>query len=446
MLVAALVVIAASIPLAQGTQVGDRLLSLFFAAQLWLPSLATFEQFLIVVVAAVLLALALVVLGCVGVVAALSVRHRKQLTRLAASNREVSFRTDQHSRQYEQLLTLGQSLVTQLDKRVLVQHIVEAASRMTSVPKANAIASLWLLHFETETFRFEHGLYCDETLFAKPAFLPTELPFSRIMTTQQPWLSPVEEDDGVLIRPEKVSQLAAATGRILVPLVIEHNVMGALVLFCHPDALQQYEAQPRYYEALWAELALALAIAIQGEVAILDRLTGVHNREYFMKRLVQEVERANRYQLPLSLLMIDIDNFKQVNDTLGHPQGDAVLKIISKIIKKAVRAIDLVGRYGGEEFAVMLPETGYGDDVTATGGAPVVAERIRKMVEDEFHGLQKPLNLTISIGVACRKFPEHREWDYQELIRHADDQLLRAKTTGKNKVCLLLPDKSQAVS
>ena len=165
-----------------------------------------------------------------------------------------------------------------------------------------------------------------------------------------------------------------------------------------------------------------------------------------MKRLVQEIERANRYQVPLSLLMIDIDNFKLVNDMLGHPQGDAVLKIIAKLIKKEVRAIDLVGRYGGEEFIVLLPETGYGDEAGATSGARVVAERIRKAVDDEFRGLQKPLNLTVSVGVAGRRFPEDRASDYHDLVRLADEQLYRAKTAGKNKVCFLAPEKPQEVT
>jgi diguanylate cyclase (GGDEF)-like protein len=141
--------------------------------------------------------------------------------------------------------------------------------------------------------------------------------------------------------------------------------------------------------------------------------------------------------------MMDIDNFKAVNDMLGHPQGDAVLKIIAKLIKKEIRAIDLLGRYGGEEFILLLPETGLGEDVSSASGALIVAERIRKAVADEFQGLQKPLNLSISLGLAVRRFPQDREMDHKELIRLADEQLYRAKTTGKNKVCVYTSDALQ---
>ena len=429
-------------------QLSDRLTTVFLQAQPWLPLELSLEQFLVAITVLSVFLVLLIALGYAGLAGWTAVQHQRKLAEAMAAKRETDHIKDQHKRQYEQLLGLGQTLGKQLDKRVLVQNIIEAASRMSSVPQANSVVSLWMLHFETDTFRFERGFYCDEAMFMKTEFQPNEAPFSRVVSSQQPWVSDKWEGDGLaFLKREKLSQLGVATGVMLIPLVIENSVLGILIVFCHPDVVKGYEEQRPFYNAVWAQLTLALAIAVQGEVAILDRLTGVHNREYFMKRLVQEIERANRYQLPLSLLMVDIDNFKLVNDMLGHPQGDAVLKIISKLLKKAVRAIDLIGRYGGEEFIVMLPETGYGDETGgAGGGAPVVAERIRKAVDDEFRGLQKPLNLTVSVGVACRRFPEDRALNYQDLIRVTDEQLYRAKTTGKNKVCIFAPEKPQAVS
>ena len=435
--VAALLAVAAA--LTGEFAFSDRLTALFFQVQPWLPVTLEFEFFLAVLVVASLLLAALSLAGSAAVVSRLLLRQQRKGGEVATARQQAERVQEQHLQQYDQLGSLGQILSGQLDKRALVQRIVEAASRLTSRAQSSSLASLWLLHFETDTLRFERGFYCDETLFTKMVFELNESPFAALVTTQQPQVSAEAEAWRGLVKPEKADRLGAATGLMLVPLIIENSVLGVLAVFCDPEVVKDYGTRSSFYGAVWAQLTLALAIAVQGEVAILDRLTGVHNREYFMKRLVQELERADRFRLPLSLLMIDIDDFKPVNDTLGHPQGDAVLKIIAKLIKRAVRAIDLVGRYGGEEFIVLLPETGYGDEAGSAGGAQTVAERIRKAVDEEFRGLQKPLTLSVSVGVVARRFPEDRAMTHQDLIRVADEQLYRAKTTGKNKVCLYQP-------
>ncbi len=445
----ALAVVATALYFTGNYELTDRLTELFWAVQLWVPVTFGFEQFLVILAAISVVAVVLVISGSAAVLVMMANRRsrsaQRREDRVAAAQQEIAHVKEQYQRQYEELELLGQRLTRQLDKRLLLHALVEAASRVTSGTQANSIVGLWLLHPETDTLRFETGLYCDETLFTKTEFLPTEQPFARVISTQKPWVLQAWEAEAPLVKSEKAAQLGSATGLILVPFLMEGRVSAILALFCPQDVLKSYEEQKAFYNAIWTELMLASVIAIQGAVTILDRLTGVHTRDYFTTRLLQELERANRYQLPLSLLMIDIDNFKLVNDMLGHPQGDAVLKIIAKLIRKEVRAIDLVGRYGGEEFVVMLPETGYGEDIATNTGALVVAERIRKAVDDEFHGLQKPLNLTISIGVMVRRFPQDREMGHQELVRLADEQLYRAKTTGKNKVCSLLQQQSEGV-
>ncbi|MBI3321392.1 MAG: GGDEF domain-containing protein [Candidatus Omnitrophica bacterium] len=444
-LLLAIAVVIGVVYVAGNDELIDRLSGVLLTIQLGVPLSFDFERFLVILTALSLLAVLLVILGAIAVTLRLSLFYRRKLNLTAAAQRETSYLREQQQREFQQLRLIEQALTKRLDRRVLIQTIIEAASRVTSVPQTNSLVSCWMLNFETETLRFEKGLYCDETMFVQAEFQPNEAPFSRVMASQRLWMSPVWSDGMALVKPEKAAQLGTATAVMVLPLIAEASVLGLLVMFCHPDVLRSYEIQKPFYEVVWGELSLALAIAVQGEVAILDRLTGVHNREYFMKRLTQEAERANRYQFPLSLLMLDIDNFKLVNDMLGHPQGDAVLKIVAKLIKKSVRPIDLVGRYGGEEFVVMLPETGYGGDLTNLAGAPIVAERIRKAIDDEFRGLQKPLDLTISVGVALRRFPEDRDMDYQTLVRLADEQLYRAKAAGKNRVCVLVPEKSREV-
>ena len=141
------------------------------------------------------------------------------------------------------------------------------------------------------------------------------------------------------------------------------------------------------------------------------------------------MHRSRRYQNPLSLLMLDIDNFKHYNDTNGHPAGDELLKSIADIFERSVRRTDYVTRYGGEEFAIILPET-------PLENAKLVAEKIRKAIEKEDFENQEAQpggNLTVSIGVA-----EHSKEFNQvdEFVNTADVALYKAKETGRNKVCL----------
>jgi len=429
-------------------EIVDRLVGTFLQWQSYLPLSVDFDQFLVtLVVASVFCIVASLLCSSfilTGLGARIVIARQKYLAQTAQTKRAAANMTIDFERNYERIITLKQMLTKRLDKRVLVQAITQSASRLTNVSQANSAVSLWLLNFETDMMNYEMGFHCDESMFTSKEFPLTEHLFAKVIKSRETFCIDSKGQEIVIIKPDKLSQLGAANSLIVVPLVVEESVLGVLVIFCHPDVLKEYERNKLFYEMFWGELALGLAIAIQGELAIIDRLTGVHNRGYFIKRLIEEVERANRFRLPLTVIMIDIDNFKLVNDTLGHPQGDAVLKIIAKIVKKGVRAIDLVGRYGGEEFIILLPETGHGAEETSAFSAQAAAERIRKAVDDEFCGLQKPLKLTVSVGVVVRRFPEEREFDHRELIRIVDEQLYVAKTAGKNRVSIYQPPDSEA--
>ncbi len=162
-------------------------------------------------------------------------------------------------------------------------------------------------------------------------------------------------------------------------------------------------------------------------LSVHDRLTGLYNYSYFVDRLDEEIKRSKRYEIPLALIMIDIDYFKDFNDTFGHEKGNKVLKDIAVIIKEKVRDIDIVARYGGEEFAVLLPNIGK--------EAKEAAERIRKSVElAEFEGdFEEPIvKKTISAGVAV--YPVDAS-DDTELVVRADEALYKAKESGRNRTC-----------
>ena len=167
---------------------------------------------------------------------------------------------------------------------------------------------------------------------------------------------------------------------------------------------------------------------IYQQLAITDGLTEVYNRHYFNQTLPKELERAKRYKVPLSFLMVDIDYFKKFNDTQGHLAGDWALKRVSQVMIGSVRAPDMVFRYGGEEFAVVLPETHKLD-------ATVVAERMRanvsltRFMDSKFMPTQQ---LTISIGVCA--FPVDAQ-NLEEVIKNADTHLYSAKHLGRDRIC-----------
>lgn len=156
-----------------------------------------------------------------------------------------------------------------------------------------------------------------------------------------------------------------------------------------------------------------------------DYLTGLPNRKTFEHRLLLETHRSTRHSLPLSIAIIDLDRFKTVNDTLGHNVGDTVLRQMAELLREHVRDIDLVSRWGGDEFVALLVDT----DLI---GISVWAERMRTRVENHTFGSQdNPIKLTISIGISCTEGEKSRA---ESLFEHADNCLFRAKEGGRNQV------------
>lgn len=156
-------------------------------------------------------------------------------------------------------------------------------------------------------------------------------------------------------------------------------------------------------------------------LSVTDALTQLHNRRYFQQTLTEEHERAARYEMPLSLLLLDVDHFKKFNDSYGHLAGDAVLCKVAQILRENARGSDVVARFGGEEFAVLLP-------VTDHQGAMLLAERYRHAIEQ---GSWNCRPVTMSVGVATTL---GRQWDVSGLIRAADDALYLSKQNGRNCV------------
>ncbi len=164
------------------------------------------------------------------------------------------------------------------------------------------------------------------------------------------------------------------------------------------------------------------------EVCTVDPLTNLYNRRYLEERIEKEISRSHRRGFPISCLMIDVDNFKSINDTYGHQTGDIVLMKIALILMDSCRTADVICRYGGEEFTVVLPETD-------TTGALMTAERIREKVENEVFSINGvDFSISVSIGVSSKT--ANQPINKQILIELADKSLYKAKRSGKNRVMI----------
>jgi diguanylate cyclase (GGDEF)-like protein len=219
-----------------------------------------------------------------------------------------------------------------------------------------------------------------------------------------------------------------------VPVVLYGGCEGVLAVQSRSAGVFRPEHQ-RLLESIGLQVAAALQNAHLYEMAMVDGLTGLFVRRYFDARIEEEVERARRYGNGFSVVMVDVDDFKQLNDTHGHQAGDRVLRAVAAIIKGNMRGVDTAARYGGEEIALILPRT---EMVSAYNQA----ERIRAAIAELRVAIEgeEVLAVTASFGIAA--FPESGARSAEDLVKRADRALYRAKRTGKNRVELYWDDDS----
>ncbi|HET98722.1 MAG TPA: sensor domain-containing diguanylate cyclase [Desulfurivibrio alkaliphilus] len=216
-----------------------------------------------------------------------------------------------------------------------------------------------------------------------------------------------------------------------VPLVARDNqVFG--VLNIHKSRPQSFRAYDReFYGAVADNLAMAMERARLYEKArqeaMHDDLTGIYNRRYLNDYGVRELRKAKRSRMPLSLLLIDLDNFKAVNDTWGHVYGDEILVKMAALLTENVRQCDVVSRYGGDEFVILLPST-------PKDAACRLAENLRRAVERQLLLDREPgPEVSVSVTVGAAAFPEDAD-DFLGLVKEADSRLYRGKSGGRNQV------------
>jgi two-component system, cell cycle response regulator len=256
----------------------------------------------------------------------------------------------------------------------------------------------------------------------------------QVTNLERPWLGPFRLADHELLLPGIQSEGSLA----LIPLTRQEQLDGVLVFFSTDPGRFSADLASDFL----AHLGLVAAICIENAVnrarlvrsGLTDFLTGFHNRRYLQSRLREELARAQRAREPVACLMIDVDHFKRINDQYGHLAGDAVLREVAQRIDAEMRMSDTGVRFGGDEFAIVLPQGGIGDGER-------VASRVLNTVRGQpvLIGGHAAETVTLSIGVAVAN-PDHGTRDYKvladRLVAEADAALYRAKSAGRNRVAV----------
>ncbi len=341
----------------------------------------------------------------------------KQLMRILRRERVYP----QIYRSYTTLKVLNEEsskLLTSLDVDVIVQSLIEGAYR---------IAASGIVFFIAKGKEFEilhqTGLPPQE----KKVFNLKGTLLDIVVKNKEPFYLSDVRNYRAPIMPFKTDNVGSV---FVLPMLYEKDLLGMLTFLSDKtDALNPYQIE--IIEVLGNQASTSIANArFHAEIerlAITDGLTGIFNHRHLQERLSQEFSRLERFSEPLSILILDIDHFKEINDTYGHPVGDSVLKVVVDVIKKTIRNIDIPARYGGEEFAIILLGTG-------AHGALNIAERLRKAVMNRtFSAENQTFKVTVSIGISTRPNDGKRK---EEIIEKADKALYHAKRTGRNRSVL----------
>jgi diguanylate cyclase (GGDEF)-like protein len=324
------------------------------------------------------------------------------------------------------LIEVAKTVVSTLDLDTLLQAIMVSAMHYAETP-AGSVA-LYDSTARELTLHAHRGLSAEFIKVDKWSVTSGGLT-EQILNSGEIFIVNDTEDSAFFHNPVALKE--GIRSLISVPLVFQGEIVGILYL----DDFTPREFDRGRLELL-SILASFAALAIYNVrlhnktkmMAITDFLTGLYNHRYFQQILTQELDRATRYQKTLSLIILDIDNFKGFNDRFGHAVGDKVLTAIGEIINRSLRKVDFAFRYGGEEFVILLPET-------PLEYAILTVERIREKIADEASTSVPEAygsRVTVSAGVAC--YPDNGS-SREDLFSLMDSYLYKAKSMGKNRVC-----------
>ena len=330
------------------------------------------------------------------------------------------------------LYSIGKAMNYISDLKKLLQFILGQAIEITSAEKG----SLMLYDMETNQLNIRVLAGSEGKAFLEKvnnneikcrSFKPGEGIAGRVFLTAKPIVVNNIKKDDVFVDSEASYVRSIAC----IPMVVYNDVIGVINVTNKRYGMQFTDDDVEMLKAVADQAAVAINKAQLWDMAVTDSLTGLYVRRYFMVKLHEEVHRAERYNNILSLVMADLDRFKNVNDTHGHDAGDRVLKEIGRFLQQNVRDVDIVARYGGEEFVIMIPEA-------AKDAAYSMSERLRKKFSKlKFENLPQ---ITISLGIATYPFDGKQP---EDLLKNADAAMYAAKRAGRNQVARYTRDIKQ---
>ena len=321
------------------------------------------------------------------------------------------------------LYSIGKAMNYISDLKKLLQFILSQAIEITSAEKG----SIMLYDPESDSLIIRVLAGLADTHYQEKvnnneikcrSFKPGEGIAGRVYLTARPMIVNNIQEDNVFIESETsfVNSIAC------IPMVVYSDVIGVINVTNKQDQKEFSDEDLQMLKAVADQAAVAVNKAQLWDMAVTDSLTGLYVRRYFMAKLQEEIRRAERYNRVISIVMADLDKFKNINDTYGHDAGDRVLQAIGNFLQNNVRDVDIVARYGGEEFVMMIPEA---DQEAAFS----LSERLRHQISKiEFDDLP---STTISLGVATYPFNGSA---LEDLIKKADAAMYAAKKAGRNKV------------
>ncbi|MGA8620504.1 MAG: sensor domain-containing diguanylate cyclase [Candidatus Sulfotelmatobacter sp.] len=336
---------------------------------------------------------------------------------IALQNARLYSLEQQRARQLQAINAIAQQTTAVLELEELLRRVCELIQDAFRVSHV----SLFLREDHDLVLRAHHG-----------TLTPRIPEGGRFPASTEPWASILAGNQTAMesdLRAATTTKFfAESASRMRIPLVSFGQTLGVLALdSAQTDAFRDGDLQSLESVADICATAIQNAHYVERvkQLAYLDGLTGIFNRRFFELRILEEIERARRYGSGMAVIMADIDQFKRLNDEFGHVLGDEVLRQVSSLFHQQVRKIDVVCRYGGEEFGILLTQT-------SAEHAMNIAEKLRKMVARwQFPGV--PRTVTISAGAAA--FPDQGT-TRDDLVKAADSALYAAKQAGRNRVCL----------